>query len=232
MADLAVVVAVLLDYDALAALLADIPATGEVELIVVDGGSDSRLPLLLDSRVNARLLHTEPGRARQLNAGAAVARADVLLFLHADSRLPAGWIPALRNLPDRAVGGWFRFALDDDAWQARFIERAVAWRVRLFRLPYGDQGLFVRRSTFARLGGFADWPLMEDVEFVRRLVAAGPVEELALPLRTSSRRWRRDGWFTRSARNLALLSLYFAGVSPRRLARWYAGVPPSGGARR
>jgi rSAM/selenodomain-associated transferase 2 len=232
MADLTVVVPVLSDYDALAALLADIPDTGEVELIVVDGGADPRLPRLLDARANARLVHAEPGRANQLNAGAAVAGGDVVLFLHADSRLPAGWTTAIRSVPAAVAGGWFRFTLDDDAWQARFIERAVAWRVRLFRLPYGDQGLFVRRSTFAHLGGFAAWPLMEDVDFVRRLVAAGPVQELSLPLRTSSRRWRRDGWFTRSALNVALLSLYFAGVSPWRLARWYSGVPPSAAGRR
>ncbi|MEQ1575596.1 MAG: glycosyltransferase, partial [Vicinamibacterales bacterium] len=107
-------------------------------------------------------------------------------------------------------------------WQARVIERLVAWRVRMCRLPYGDQGLFARRSTFDQLGGFRDWPLMEDVDFVRRLSTAGPVVELPMALRTSARRWRRDGWFRRSARNSLLVALYFAGVAPRRLARWYA----------
>ncbi|HEY6360144.1 MAG TPA: hypothetical protein VIX63_03530, partial [Vicinamibacterales bacterium] len=121
-----------------------------------------------------------------------------------------------------AVGGWFRFALDDAAWQARVIERGVAWRVRLFGLPYGDQGLFVRRDTFRTLGGFRELPLMEDVEFVRRLGRAGRPFELPLPLVTSSRRWRRDGWWRRSARNLAILACYLAGVSPARLARWYS----------
>ena len=114
----------------------------------------------------------------------------------------------------------FQFALDDRAWQARLIERGVALRVRLFRLPYGDQGLFVRRRTFAALGGYREIALMEDVEFVRRLVTAGRVVELPHALVTSARRWRRDGWFRRSARNLTLLSLYFCGVPPRVLARW------------
>jgi rSAM/selenodomain-associated transferase 2 len=224
MAHVAIVVPVLSDYDALSALLADLPPRGHVELIVVDGGSDPRLPALIASRTDVRLIHTEAGRARQMNAGAEAATADVLLFLHADSRLPDGWDRAIAALPPATVGGWFRFALDDPAWQARAIERGVAWRVRLFRLPFGDQGLFVRRGTFAQLGGFRTWPLMEDVDFVRRLVRTGEVAEIPLPLRTSARRWRHDGWFARSARNVALLSLYFAGVSPARLARWYGAA--------
>ena len=161
-------------------------------------------------------------RAAQMNAGAARAAGEWLLFLHADSRLPAGWEDRLRAAPATAVGGWFRFALDDPAWQARVIERGVAWRVRLFSLPYGDQGLFVRREAFQRIGGFELLPLLEDVDFVRRLRRAGPVFEVPLPLLTSARRWRRDGWLRRSARNLAIISGYFAGVPPARLARWYS----------
>ena len=110
---------------------------------------------------------------------------------------------------------------DFGAGQARFIERAVKWRIRLLSLPYGDQGIFVRRQTFAALGGYRDISLMEDVEFVRRLVTAGRVVELPLALVTSARRWRRDGWFRRSAKNMTLLGLYFCGVPTRVLARWY-----------
>ena len=156
-----------------------------------------------------------------MNAGARDAHGEWLLFLHADSQLPSGWREAMTAIPADAVGGWFRFALDDGAWQARAIERLVRVRVRLMRLPYGDQGLFVCRAVFNRMGGFADMPFLEDVEFVRRLVGAGPVAEVALALHTSARRWRRDGWFRRSAWNSVIVSLYFAGVSPARLARWY-----------
>jgi GT2 family glycosyltransferase len=113
--------------------------------------------------------------------------------------------------------------LDDPAWQARLIERLVAWRVRRLHLPFGDQGIFVRRRIFEHLGGFRDMPLMEDIEFVRRLVRAGLVAELPLTLHTSSRRWRRDGWCRRSLTNLTIQALYFAGVPPARLARWYHG---------
>lgn len=220
---IAVVIPVLADAEAAEELLALVPADPEVELIVVDGGHDDRLERLSGTRPDVQLLRTPPGRAHQMNAGAAAASSEWLLFLHADSRLPAGWRRAIAGLSRPAVGGWFRFALDDSAWQARVIERLVAWRVRRLRLPYGDQGLFVRRQVFTALGGFRELPLLEDVEFVRRLVRAGVVHEVPLPLVTSARRWRRDGWWRRSARNVMIMSLYFAGVSPARLARWYRG---------
>lgn len=218
-----IVAPVLADTDAAAQLLAQIPPTPEIELIVVDGGHDQLLERLVIARPHARFLRTGPGRAHQMSVGAAVASGEWLLFLHADSRLPAGWRDAMEAIQPHVIGGWFRFALDDPAWQARMIERLVAWRVRRLRLPYGDQGLFVRRDMFRRLGGFREMPFLEDVEFVRRLVRSGPVVEVTLPLHTSARHWRREGWFRRSARNLAIVSLYLAGVSPVRLSRWYRG---------
>lgn len=216
-----VVIPVLFDADAARALLPQIPATPDVDIIVVDGGDDPGLERVVSAHARARLRRAAAGRAHQMNVGAAGAAGEWLLFLHADSALPPAWVPAIADLGSDVVGGWFRFALDDAAWQARVIERLVAWRVRRLRLPYGDQGLFVRRRMFELLVGFRELPLLEDVEFVRRLVRAGRVVELPLPLRTSSRRWRRDGWFRRSAKNLAIVGLYVAGVPPARLARWY-----------
>jgi rSAM/selenodomain-associated transferase 2 len=216
-----VVIPALFDADAASALLATLPATPDVEVIVVDGAADPRLEAIVASHRGAFLRRAPAGRARQMNAGAASATGEWLLFLHADSTLAAGWLPAIATLDDEVIGGWFPFALDDAAWQARVIERLTAWRVKYGHLPYGDQGLFVRRRTFDALGGFRELPLMEDVEFVRRLVRAGRVVELPLPLRTSARRWRRDGWFRRSSKNLLLVTLYFLGVKPERLARWY-----------
>lgn len=114
----------------------------------------------------------------------------------------------------------FRFRLDDGAWQARLVERSVALRVGLLRLPYGDQGLLLSRALYDRVGGYRPLPLMEDVDLIRRIgrrrLAVLPVDAL-----TSAERWRRDGWFRRSARNLACLSLYRAGMSAERVARLY-----------
>ena len=217
-----VVVPVLADRDAVRQLIAQISVNLPAEIIIVEAGHEPGLASLSQGWPDITLIHGQRGRARQMNEGAALARGEWLLFLHADSQLPSNWLDLFHSIYEReVVGGWFRFALDDTAWQARIIERAVAWRVRMFRLPFGDQGLFVRRQTFAALGGYRDLALMEDVEFVRRLVRQGRVVELPQAITTSARRWRRDGWFRRSARNLTLLGLYFCGVPPRVLARWY-----------
>jgi rSAM/selenodomain-associated transferase 2 len=218
---ISVVVPVLSDFAAAERLVGQILPDRRIELILVDGGNDSALDRLTAARSDIVLIRSAPGRGRQMNAGAAAARGTWLLFLHADCVLPPHWEDAIARLPENIQGGWFAFALDDPSWQARMIERGVRWRVRVFHLPYGDQGLFVRQSMFADLGGYRLMALMEDVEFVRRLTARATVLELPLPLRTSARRWRRDGWFVRSARNVALVTLYFAGVSADRLARWY-----------
>ncbi len=227
---ISVIVPVLNDGPVLRQLLDALPANPDCEVIVVDGGSDPAVDAACALRRDVHLLRAPAGRAGQMNAGAAAGTGQWLFFLHADSRLPPGWRTAITasgtdgNAVSHAaspVGGWFRFALDDRAWQARVIERLVAWRVAVFSLPYGDQGFFVRREVFAAMGGFRDIPLMEDVEFVRRLVRQGPVRRSPLPLTTSARRWHRDGWFRRSTRNVGLVCLYFLGVDPARLARRY-----------
>ena len=210
------------DEAAATRLLRQIPPDPRIEIVIADGGGNPGLRAVAAARPDVTLVGSAPGRARQMNAGASAARGEWLLFLHADSTLPERWLDVFCDHTTRVCGGWFGFALDDTSWQARAIERGVRWRLRLFRLPYGDQGLFVTRRTFAALGGYRDMPLMEDVEFVRRLQAQGPVVELPVRLRTSARRWRRDGWMRRSVRNLAVLTLYFAGVDPERLARLYA----------
>ena len=214
---------VLDDTDALRRLLRQLPTTPDLEIVVVDGGTDPQTEAVVSAHDGATLRRSPPGRAVQMNAGAIGATSEWLLFLHADSTLPPGWLDAMVSLGDAPAGGWFRFGLNDQAWQARVVERLVAWRVRRLRLPYGDQGLFVRRRIFKQLGGFREMPLMEDVEFVRRLVRAGRMAELPLTLSTSSRRWRREGWWHRSMKNLTIQTLYFAGVPPARLVRWYHG---------
>jgi rSAM/selenodomain-associated transferase 2 len=210
------------DGPAVARLLAgELAPDPRVEVLVVDAAGDPDLGAIAEARPDVRLVRTQPGRAAQMNAGAERAAGEWLLFLHADSHLPAGWVEAITASPPDRSGGWFGFALDAPDWQARVIERVVAWRVRLLALPYGDQGIFVRRALFHALGGYAALPLMEDVEFVGRLRKAGILTALELPLTTSARRWQQDGWFRRSTWNVLLLTLYSLGVPPHRLARWY-----------
>ena len=218
---ISIIIPVLADAPALQRLLRGLPPDARVEVVVVDGGGDPRVDEAASNRPDIRVIRTSAGRGRQMNAGARAARGTWLLFLHADSLLPARWLDVFERAVGGARGGWFQFALDHPARQARLIEWGVRWRVRLFGLPYGDQGLFAHRDAFAALGGYREIPLMEDVDFVRRLRALGPLVEIPVPLTTSARRWERDGWWRRSLRNVALLALYFAGVAPARLARWY-----------
>jgi rSAM/selenodomain-associated transferase 2 len=194
----------------------------DAEVICVDGGS-SDATRRMAGEAGATVIVTPPGRGLQLDAGARAARGDWLVFLHADTRLERGWAPALQSLPSSVVGGAFRFALDEDEPRLayRWLEAGVALRCRLFRLPYGDQGLFARRAAYQAVGGFRPLPLMEDVAFVRRLGRAGPLAFPPVRATTSARRFERHGLAATSLRNLWLLGLYAAGRRPDRLARAY-----------
>lgn len=218
---LSIVIPTLNAAGALPATLAAL-AESAAELIIVDGGSNDDTAAVAGTH-RARLINAPPGRGTQLAVGAAEARGDWLLFLHADTRLAPGW--------DRVVGefiitpanaqraGYFRFALDDHRPAARRLEQIVAWRCRVLALPYGDQGLLISRTLYDTVGGFAKLPLMEDVDLVRRLgrTRLAAIDHAAI---TSASRYR-DGYLRRSARNLACLSAWFLGVSPERIARFY-----------
>ncbi len=186
------------------------------EVVVVDGGSSDGTATLAAS-LGARVVSAPRGRGSQLAAGVAAASGDWLLLLHADTRLSRGWRETPLT-PERA--GFFRFTLDSDEPRARRVERLVAWRCRVLALPYGDQALLIHRDLLAEVGGVRSLPLMEDVDLVRRLGRRRLVA-LGVPAITSAEKWRRQGWYRRSLRNLFCLTLYFAGLPPRLIARLY-----------
>jgi rSAM/selenodomain-associated transferase 2 len=196
----------------------------DAEVIVVDGGSQDRTRAMAEAE-GAAVITAPPGRGRQLDAGARQAAGDWLVFLHADTRLEAGWASALRCLDADVVGGAFRFAIDSSRFRYRVVEAGVALRCRFWRLPYGDQGLFVRREVYGMIGGFPPLPLMEDVVFVRRLSRVGPLVLPPVRALTSARRWERRGILATTVRNWWLLGLYASGRPPERLARLYDGHP-------
>jgi rSAM/selenodomain-associated transferase 2 len=218
---LSIVVPVRGDMQPLRRLLATLPGHPGVQIIVSATGAGGSGEA--EGRSDVEWVSGPPGRGVQLNTGASRATGRWIWFVHADCQAPAGFLAQFEALDQQAevVGGAFRFALDSPAWQARLWERGVALRVRLFGLPYGDQGIFVRREVFQRMGGFRPMPLMEDVDFVGRLNRQGRVRHLSMRLVTSARRWHDEGWWRGSGRNLALLALYYVGVSPERLERWY-----------
>lgn len=229
MKKISVIIPVLNEKETLCRTLDQLERFPSVEIILVDGGSTDGTAVLLQAwsdrpSSQARgVLRSERGRAKQMNAGAKRAAGEIFLFLHADSLLPSGAIDAVGDAirSPAVVGGAFRFRLDSRHFFLRIVEKLVNWRSRLLKLPYGDQGIFVRREVFERLGGYADLPLMEDVDFIRRLRKRGEVVLLEQTITTSPRRWLREGVYYASLRNLVLIGLYFAGVPPRRLARWY-----------
>lgn len=193
----------------------------DVEVRVVDGGSTDATRAIAKA-AGAMVVEAPRGRGVQLGRGAEAATGEWLLFLHADTRLSPGWRPAaeahMRSRPGHAA--CFRFRLDDPAWQARLIETGVRARIALLRLPYGDQGLLVPRSLYEAVGGYRAMPLMEDVDLVRR-IGRRRLRVLDAAAVTSSARWRRDGWWRRSGRNLMCLTLHRLGMSAERVARLY-----------
>lgn len=197
-------------------------------MIVVDGGStDASVDIA--RRAGAAVVAAPRGRGAQLAAGAdeALARgAAWLLFVHADTRLAQAWPGAARAFveapPDCGRAAYFRLAFDDPDRRAARVARLANWRARRFGLPYGDQGLLVPAALYRATGGFRTMPLMEDVDLVRRIGRTRLVGLDAVAT-TSAARYRRDGWWLRPARNLACLTLWFAGLSPDRLAGFYRG---------
>jgi rSAM/selenodomain-associated transferase 2 len=194
------------------------------EIIVVDGGSDDGT--VENASAADRVLTAPRGRGAQQNAGAAVSRGDVLLFLHADCWLEPGSLDAILAALDdpRAVGGCFQQTIEAEGLEYRWLERGNALRVRLWTLAYGDQGIFVRRTIFDRLGGFPPLPIMEDLFFMKRLRHEGRFILLENRLHVSPRRWQQNGIFRQTARNWLLTGLAQAGVPPDRLTGFYPHV--------
>ena len=218
---ISVVIPTLDEEDCVAAAIGSATAAGPgVEVIVVDGGSRDRT-VARAAATGARVLTSARGRGLQLDFGARRSSGTWLVFLHADTRLEAGWDRALADVAPGVVGGAFRFAVDSARGGYRIVEAGVALRCRTFLLPFGDQGLFVRRRAYFVAGGFPPLPLMEDVAFVRRLAAQGPLAFLGARAYTSPRRWERRGLLNTTLRNWGLLALYAAGLPPHRLARLY-----------
>jgi uncharacterized protein len=223
---ISVIIPVYRDIDVLARTLA---ATdfGDAEVIVVSTAEDPGKPgngaadlsALRAAHPRVMWLDAPRGRALQMNAGAAVARGSWLVFLHADTRLPAGWRGAIAEAErhDGVTFGCFRFGLDSPHVMARIIELGVRLRVALFTLPYGDQALFVRREAFQAVGGYAWLPILEDVDLVRRLGVTGKLWRASNIAVTSARRWERLGWLRVTVQHQRLIVLYFLGVSPERL---------------
>jgi rSAM/selenodomain-associated transferase 2 len=219
---ISIVIPVLNEAIAIRAVLAQVVDTPNVEAIVVDGGSEDDTVAIAQT-TGVKVISSTAGRARQMNAGAAVATGDILLFLHADTQLPPNFDCLVRQALQKpgTVAGAFELRINAQLGGVRLIERMVNWRSRFLSMPYGDQAIFLKTSVFAELGGFPDLPIMEDFELMRRLKRLGRITLVSAPVITSGRRWQKLGVVKTTLINQLVIAGYFLGVPPAELLRWY-----------
>ncbi len=199
------------------------PQLGSHELIVVDGGSTDASVKIAENY--GKVIISERGRAKQLNAGAAAATGDILIFLHADIWLEPGALAAVATaISSGYVGGGFRQKIDGKRVLYRLIEIAGDIRGRYLKVFYGDSGIFLARTNFQKIGGFPDVPILEEMEFSKDLRRLGKTTLLTPYIHISARRWEARGIVRTTLNNWLITLLYFLGVSPEKLARLYSHI--------
>jgi rSAM/selenodomain-associated transferase 2 len=201
----------------------DLSASRTAEIIVVDGDPAGRT-IKAVRHMGVKTAISEKGRGNQMNLGASLAAGEILIFLHADTLLPPDALELIEKaMADSfSIAGAFDLAIDSERPAYRLIEKAASFRSRMTRIPYGDQTIFARKSDFLALGGFRDIPIMEDVEFMQRIKKRkGKICIIGKAVRTSPRRWEKEGIVYTTARNWILLSLYLCGIKPESLVRFY-----------
>ncbi len=224
---ISVIVPAVNEAETIGGCLAQFRDAGGVEVVVVDGGSsDGTKEAVKASGVAGWLASPQKGRAFQMNYGAAATSGEVLLFLHADTHLPGDGLKLIADsmTDPEVVGGRFRLGLSEDTWMFRLIALFSTFRSRYLGITYGDQGIYVRRSVFDRMGGFPALEIFEDSEFCSAASRLGRFVMLDAPVCSSTRRWRRWGVFGTVVRMWALRLLYICSVSDDRLSRRYRDV--------
>ncbi len=220
--NISVIIPALNEADNIAETLLSIGHGNNIQVIVADGGSQDNTVSIAQS-LGAKVINVLPPRSKQMNQGAAEATGDVLLFLHADSRLPKNFDrPVLGSCARPGIAaGAFSLCIDASTPALRLIERIANWRSRCLRTPYGDQGIFMLSKVFHAAGGFSDLPIMEDFELIRRLRKEGEIITVSAPVLTSSRRWQNFGILKTTLINQLIVIAYYLGIPPDTVARLY-----------
>jgi len=196
---------------------------GTMEVIVVDGQKEGSTINCIQNPKVVKII-SAPGRGVQMNRGADIASGETLLFLHCDTQLPENAFHRIQAVMKgkRVNAGAFDLFIDGKSFAYRIIEKTASLRSRITRIPYGDQAIFIRKSFFLRLGRYSEIPIMEDVDLMRRIKRAkGCICFIDKPVKTSSRRWQKEGLLKCTLRNWLLMTLYLCGMSPEKLARFY-----------
>ena len=219
---LSIIIPTLNEEAGLAGLLSSVLKEPQTEVIVIDGGS-SDATCQIAEQAGVKVIRCNKGRGRQMNAGAALARGEVLLFLHADSRLPRDFAQTIwKCMESGHTAGAFRLRIDDPHWAYRLVEFGANLRSRFLHLPYGDQAMFIRSEAFYAMNGFRHWPLLEDFDFAQRLRRCGRIIIAPSSATVSARRWQRIGVLKATLLNQIIIIAYRLGVSPATLASLYA----------
>jgi len=221
--NLSVIIPVLNEAETIAQTLQHLQAPA-VEIILVDGGSSDPTVAIAKERGAKVILSPEPGRAIQMNTGAQYASAETLLFLHADTQLPHNYCQLVEETlaKPKTVAGAFLLKINGQNPLLRLIEKGVNARSRFLQMPYGDQGIFLKKETFEKVGGFPLLPIMEDFQLIRTLKKQGKIRLAAASVLTSARRWERLGVIKTTLINQIVIIGYFVGIPPSQLKQWYA----------
>ncbi len=219
---ISIIIPVLNEALAISTVIKRLGDASDVEIIVVDGGSQDETVNIAKS-FSVKVLCTTPGRASQMNGGAAIATGDILLFLHGDTILPNNFDSLIREtLQDsRIIAGAFELRIDSQRWGVRLIERMVKMRSHFLSMPYGDQAIFLEASIFQDIGGFPNLPIMEDFELIRCLRKEGKIAIIPAPVITSGRRWEKLGVVKTTLINQLIVAGYLLGIPPEELVGWY-----------
>ncbi len=195
-----------------------------IEIIVVDGGSSDKTLSIVRNVQSVKILNSNPGRACQQNFAAKQARGEILLFLHADSLLPPNFTRTISKTlaKEGVVAGSFRFKSDHNSFGMRCLEGMINLRAGLFGVPYGDQGIFLKKKLFFTLGGFPEIPIMEDYELVKSLRSLGTIAQVQDAVITSARRWQKLGILRTTWINQKIIVAYHLGVPLETLKKWYS----------
>jgi len=221
-AKISIIIPVLNEAENIRQAIACTQASTNIEVIVVDGGSQDDTHKIADD-LKVTIISSLPGRAVQMNKGATLAKGDILLFLHADTRLPPGFDVMIRTAlqPTGTVAGAFALGIDGEVASLRLVEWGVNMRSHFWQMPYGDQAIFLTKETFNKIGNFPELPFMEDFEIIRRLKRIGRITIIPVPVITSARRWLQKGIWKTTLINQIIIIAYLLGVPPQRLIRWY-----------
>ena len=223
MSRISIIIPVLNEAANLPRVIASTQPSDNIEVIVVDGGSTDHT-CQVAAEHGVQVINSPLGRSKQMNLGAAAATGEILLFLHGDSRLPLGFDQLIRQVMSAKqppIAGAFQLGIEAAERSLRWVERGVNWRSQVWQMPYGDQGIFLRAQVFHEIGGFADLPIMEDFELVRRLRQRGKISIVPQPVMTSARRWLQKGILKTTLINQLMVLGYLGGISPTRLVELY-----------